>query len=160
MAREQLDAIDKKILKFLVKNARMPFLEIARECGISGAAIHQRIRKLNESGVMLGSRLVIDPKMVGFDVCAHVNITLNDPLLLKDTVEELRKIREIVECHFITGQGNIMVKMYCTDNEHLMRTMFDGVLSIKGVSSTETHISLQEVFQREVSIDFLDEGDI
>ena len=111
MAKTALDAIDRKILKYLIKNARMPFLEIARECGISGAAIHQRIRKLDESGVILGSRLIVDPKMMDFDVCAHISITLKDPQLLKQTVEELRKIPEIVEAHFITGKGNILVKL-------------------------------------------------
>lgn len=83
MPKTSLDAIDRKILKYLIKNARMPFLEIARECGISGAAIHQRIRKLDDSGVILGSRLIVDPKMMGFDVCAHISITLKDPQLLK-----------------------------------------------------------------------------
>ena len=157
MVKTSLDAIDRKILKYLIKNARMPFLEIARECGISGAAIHQRIRKLDEAGVILGSRLIVDPKMLGFDVCAHISITLKDPQLLKKTVEELRKVPEIVECHFITGNGNILVKLYCVDNEHLMRTIFDGILRIQGIATTETNISLQEVFQREVNIDFIEE---
>ena len=157
MVKTSLDAIDRKILKYRIKNARMPFLEIARECGISGAAIHQRIRKLDEAGVILGSRLIVDPKMMGFDVCAHIIITLKDPQLLKKTVEELRKVPEIVECHFITGNGNILVKLYCVDNEHLMRTIFDGILRIQGIATTETNISLQEVFQREVNIDFIEE---
>ena len=73
MPKTSLDAIDRKILKYLIKNARMPFLEIARECGISGAAIHQRIRKLDDSGVILGSRLIVDPKMMGFDGKSLVN---------------------------------------------------------------------------------------
>ena len=132
-------------------------LEIARECGISGAAIHQRIRKLDDSGVILGSRLIVDPKMMGFDVCAHISITLKDPQLLKQTVEQLKEIPEIVEAHFITGSGNILVKLYCVDNEHLMRTIFDGILRIQGVASTETQISLQEAFQRQVNIDFIEE---
>ena len=151
MPKTSLDAIDRKILKYLIKNARMPFLEIARECGISGAAIHQRIRKLDDSGVILGSRLIV------FDVCAHISITLKDPQLLKQTVEQLKEIPEIVEAHFITGSGNILVKLYCVDNEHLMRTIFDGILRIQGVSSTETQISLQEAFQRQVNIDFIEE---
>lgn len=156
MSKNSLDATDRKILKYLIKNARMPFLEIARECGISGAAIHQRIRKLDESGVIQGSHLIVDPKMLGFDVCAHIRITLNDPQLLKQTVEELKNIPEIVEAHFITGTGNILVKLYCVDNEHLMRTIFNGILRIQGVSQTETQISLQEVFQRQISIDFVE----
>ncbi|MEG0808187.1 MAG: Lrp/AsnC ligand binding domain-containing protein [Alistipes sp.] len=157
MAKVVLDATDRKILKFLIKNARMPFLEIARECGISGAAIHQRIRKLNESGVILGSKLVVDPKMMGFDVCAHISITLTDPQLLNQTVEHLKKIPEIVECHFVTGKGNILIKLYCIDNEHLMRTIFDSILRTPGVATTETFISLQESFQRQVNIDFIED---
>lgn len=150
-----LDAIDRKILKFLIKNARMPFLEIARECGISGAAIHQRIRKLDESGVILGSRLIVDPKTLGFDVCAYIGIRLQDPQYLDATVEKLKQIPEIVECHFITGTYNVFVKLYCLDNEHLMKTIFDGILRIQGISTTQTFISLNEAFQRQVSIDFI-----
>ena len=157
MPKIALDAIDRKILKFLIKNARMPFLEIARECGISGAAIHQRIRKLDESGVILGSRLIVDPKMLGFDVCAHIGIIIKDPQHLMQTMEKLRDVPEIVECHFITGSYNILAKLYCLDNEHLMRTIFDGILRIPGVSTTETFISLQEAFQRQVNVDFIEE---
>ncbi|WP_295897988.1 Lrp/AsnC family transcriptional regulator [uncultured Alistipes sp.] len=157
MPKIALDAIDRKILKYLIKNARMPFLEIARECGISGAAIHQRIRKLDESGVILGSRLIVDPKMLGFDVCAHIGIIIKDPQQLMQTMEKLRDVPEIVECHFITGSYNILAKLYCLDNEHLMRTIFDGILRIPGVSTTETFISLQEAFQRQVNVDFIEE---
>lgn len=157
MPKIALDAIDRKILKFLIKNARMPFLEIARECGISGAAIHQRIRKLDESGIILGSRLIVDPKMLGFDVCAHIGIIIKDPQQLMQTMEKLRDVPEIVECHFITGSYNILAKLYCLDNEHLMRTIFDGILRIPGVSTTETFISLQEAFQRQVNVDFIEE---
>ena len=157
MAKANLDPIDCKILRFLINNARMPFLEIARECGISGAAIHQRIRKLEEAKVILGSRIIVDPKMLGFDVCAHVRIMIKDPQQLHKTVELLKEMPEIVECHFITGNGHIMVKMYCKDNEHLMHTLFNGVLRMQGVASTETYISLQEMFQREVDIRFVEE---
>lgn len=156
MPKANLDAIDYRILKFLIANARMPYLEIARECGISGAAIHQRIRKLEDAGVILGSHLIVDPKLMGFDVCAHISITMKDPQLLQQTVEELKTVPEIVECHFITGKGNILIKMYCVDNEHLMRTVFDRILRIPGISSTETSLSLQELFQRSMSIDLVD----
>ena len=155
MSKPTLDAIDSKILKYLVKNARMPFLEIARECGISGAAIHQRIRKLHESGVILGSRLVVNPKMLGFDVCAFIGICVQDPMYMMQTMERLKNIPEIVECHFITGTFNILVKLYCLDNEHLMKTIFDGILRIQGISTTQTFISLDESFQRQVKVDFI-----
>ena len=107
MSQVVIDAIDRKILKYLITNARMPFLEIARKCGISGAAIHQRIKKLDESGVILGSRLVVDPKMLGFDVCAYIGIRLQDVSILMQTVDRLKQIPEIVECHFITGTYNL-----------------------------------------------------
>ena len=155
--KANLDAIDRKILKLLVNNARMPYLEIARECGVSGAAIHQRIHKLTESGVIRGSYLEVNPRALGFDVCAHINITLKDPKLMEKTVEELKLIPEIVEAHFISGKGSIQVKLYCLDNEHLMHTVYDRVLSLQGVATTETTISLREVFRRPIDLNFLEE---
>ena len=116
MAKTTLDATDRKILRFLIKNARMPYLEIARECGISGAAIHQRIKKLEDMGVIMGSRLVVAPKSLGFDVCAFISIRVSDVKRQQDTVEQLRKIPEIVECHYITGSYNLMVKLYCVES--------------------------------------------
>ena len=157
MTKVNLDATDRKILRFLVKNARMPYLEIARECGISGAAIHQRIKKLEDSGVVLGSRLTVNPKMLGFDVCAFVNIRIQDPMMTVSVVEKIKHIPEVVECHFITGNYTLMVKLYCVDNEHLMHTIFDSILHIQGVSSTQTYITLDDSFQREPYIECLDE---
>lgn len=154
MAKTNLDAIDRKILKFLIKNARTPFLEIARECGISGAAIHQRIRKLDESGVILGSRLLVDPRTLGFDVCAYIGIRLESPKELGQTLEALKKIPEIVECHFITGSYSLFVKLYCLDNDHLMKVI-ESLQNIPGISSTQTYISLKEAFQRQVYVDCL-----
>ena len=152
MPKVTIDAIDRKILQYLIKDARMPFLEIARECGISGAAIHQRVKKLDDAGVILGSHLEVDPKMLGFDVCAIIGIRVKDPTMNFETVQNLKKIPEIVECHFLTGQYNILVKLYCQDNEHLMKTIFEGVLKTPGITSTETFISLQEAFSRQVDM--------
>ena len=156
MVKTTLDATDRRILRYLIKNARTPFLEIARECGISGAAIHQRIKKLEDMGVIQGSRLVVAPKSLGFDVCAFISIRVNDITQQEDTVERLKEIPEIVECHYITGSYNLMVKIYCIDNEHLMRTIFDKILHVQGVSSTQTYMSLNESFQREIHVDCLD----
>ena len=155
MVKTTLDATDRKILRYLIKNARTPFLEIARECGISGAAIHQRIKKLEDMGVIQGSRLVVAPKSLGFDVCAFISIRVSDITQQEDTVERLKEIPEIVECHYITGSYNLMVKLYCLDNEHLMRTIFDKILHVQGVSSTQTYMSLNESFQREIHVDCL-----
>lgn len=153
MAKIQLDDIDCRILKFLVENARMPYLEIARECGISGAAIHQRVKKLEEAGVILGSNMVVDPKKLGLDVCAFVNLRIQDPMMTLSIAEKLKQIPEIVECHFITGTYAVMIKLFCRDNDHLMKAIFDGILRIPGVTSTQTYISLVESFRREIHID-------
>jgi Lrp/AsnC family transcriptional regulator for asnA, asnC and gidA len=152
MTKITLDATDRKILRFLITNARTPFLEIARECGISGAAIHQRIKKLEESGIIKGSRLVVAPKTLGFDVCAFVYIRLSDITHQKDTIEHLERIPEIVECHSVTGAYNLLVKLYCTDNEHFMQCIENKIYNIPGIAGTETYMSLKESFQREINI--------
>jgi len=156
MPKVEMDATDYKILRYLMKNARMPFLEIARECGISGAAIHQRVKKLTDLGVIKGTRLVVSPKTLGFDVCAIIGIKLQDPSYFDTTVAMLENIPEIVDCYFITGQYNILIKVYCRDNEHMMHTIFDGILKVDGIASTETFISLSEVFNRQVQVESID----
>ena len=153
MSKLPIDTIDKKILSHLIKNARMPFLEIARECGISGAAIHQRVKKLEEAGIITGSRLEVEPAALGYSICAFIGIQVSDPSYHKVTMEALKEVHEVVECHFITGKYNLLAKIYCFDNEHLMKTIFDNILNIKGIAQTETYISLLKAFEREVDID-------
>ena len=156
MPKATIDTIDRKILQFLIRNARMPYLEIARECGISGAAIHQRVKKLDEMGIILGSRLEVDPKTLGFDVCAIIGIRLSDPSMSYSIVDCLKEIPEIVECHFITGEYNILIKKWCLDNEHLMQVIFDKMLKIPGITATETFISLNQPFSRQIDVHYLD----
>lgn len=152
MAKYTIDAIDRRILSYLINNARMPFLEIARECGISGAAIHQRVKKLEDAGIIIGSRLEVDPKALGFDVCAFVGVQITQPDVTTSVIESLSAIPEVVECHFITGRNTLLVKIFCTNNEHLMHVLVNTVQHIPGVNQTETFISLDQPFSREVSV--------
>ena len=153
MAKYELDEIDRKILSYLIANARMPFLEIARECGISGAAIHQRFKKLEEADIIKGSKLIVNPKALGYDVCAFVGVQLNKPDLRSKAIELIENIHEVVECHFITGRSSMLLKMYCINNDHLMDVIVKKIQQIPGVSHTETFLSLDEPFnQREVDI--------
>ena len=153
MAKYELDEIDRKILSYLIANARMPFLEIARECGISGAAIHQRFKKLEEADIIKGSKLIVNPKALGYDVCAFVGVQLNKPDLRSKAIELVESIHEVVECHFITGRSSMLLKMYCINNDHLMDVIVKKIQQIPGVSHTETFLSLDEPFnQREVDI--------
>ena len=146
----QIDATDQKILSFLVKNARMPFLEIARECGISGAAIHQRIKKMEKNGIITGSRLLVKPQAIGLNVCAFVDVKLSQSNTYPQVVEALKKIPEIVECHFVTGNHALLLKLYCFDNDHLMDILINKMQNIPGIESTETWVSLDEAIERQV----------
>lgn len=147
-----VDEIDRKILSFLVKNARMPFLEIARECGISGAAIHQRVKKMEEAGIIAGSRLTVKPKALGFDVCAFVGVQLSQSNQYEGVISALKLMPEVVECHFITGPYAVLLKLFCRDNEHLMEVLVNTIQNIPGISNTETFISLEQAIERQVYV--------
>jgi Lrp/AsnC family transcriptional regulator for asnA, asnC and gidA len=148
----QIDGIDKKILRALMEDARTPVLEIARHVGISGAAIHQRIRKLEKSGLLSGSKFVINPKVLGYTTMAFVGIFLDKAMNNPDAVRQLQKIPEVLECHYTTGNWSILVKILCKDNEHLMHVLNKDIQTISGVSRTETFISLNQQIDRQIKI--------
>ena len=145
-----IDQIDQKILSFLVKNARMPFLEIARECGVSGAAIHQRVKRLEANGVITGSRLLVNPQALGLNVCAFVSVSLSESNRYPEVIESFKKISEIVECHFVTGKYALLLKIYCFNHDHLMEILVNTIQKIPYVQSTETQISLDQAIERQV----------
>lgn len=146
----QIDEIDQKILSYLVNNARMPFLEIARECGVSGAAIHQRVKKLESNGVITGSRLLVKPQALGLNVCVFISVAISEANKYGEVVNSLKRIPEIVECHFVTGKATLLLKVYCFDNEHLMEVLLTEIQRIPYIQSTDTMISLDEAFERQV----------
>jgi len=148
----QIDGIDKKILRALMEDARTPVLEIARQVGISGAAIHQRLRKLEKSGLLSGSKFVINPKVLGYTTMAFVGIFLDKAMNNPDSVRQLKKIPEVLECHYTTGNWSILVKILCKDNEHLMHVLNKDIQTISGVSRTETFISLDQQIDRQIKI--------
>lgn len=150
MTSYHIDDIDRKILSFLVNDARKPFLEIARECNISGAAVHQRVRKLESNGVITGSRLVIKPGALNLNVCAFISLSLSEDNKYPEVIAALKHIPEIVECHFVTGKAALFIKVYCVDNEHLMKILLNAIQRIPYVQSTDTMVSLDEAFEREV----------
>lgn len=153
MAQHQIDRLDKKILQLISQDARIPFLEVARECNVSGAAIHQRIQKLRNTGIIKGSEFVIDTYKVGFQTCAYIGITLSDIKMFKAVVEDLKLIPEVVECHYATGKYSMFVKIYARDNRHLLHIILDRLTLISGIAHTETfQISLDEIFRRQLSV--------
>jgi Lrp/AsnC family transcriptional regulator, regulator for asnA, asnC and gidA len=150
--KHQLDEIDYKILDIISKNARLPFKDVATECGISRAAVHQRVNRMVEMEVIIGSGYYIDPKKVDYHTCTFIGIFLDKGGLYETVTEKLKSIPEVVECHYTTGQYAIFVKVYARDNEHLKAILNESIQKIQGVSSTETLISLEETFKRSVAV--------
>jgi len=148
----KIDGIDKKILRYLMEDARKPILEIARNIGISGAAIHQRLRKLESSGLLSGSKFVINPKVLGYSTMAYIGIYLDKAMTNPRAVKQLEDIPEVLECHYTTGNWSILIKVLCRDNEHLMQVLNKKIQQIDGVSRTETFISLNQQIDRQIRI--------
>lgn len=150
---EKIDKLDLKILSIISANARIPFKDVAAECGVSRAAIHQRVQRLIEMGVIIGSGYEVNPKTLGFTTCTYMGIRLEKGSMYKDAVKELKKIPEIIECHFTTGPYTMLVKLYSKDNEHLMDLLNNKIQQIHGVISTETLISLDQSIKRDLPIE-------
>ncbi len=148
----QIDNLDRKILDIITKNARIPYLEVARECNVSGAAIHQRVQRLIRTGVIKGSEFKVDPIMVGFRTCAYIGLYLDNPGKYREAIKKLADIPEVIECHYTTGNYSLFIKVYTRDNEHLREVLTDKVQAIPGVMRTETLISLEESISRQIPV--------
>ena len=150
--KSQIDRLDKKILSMITQDARVPYLEVARECGVSGAAIHQRVQKLEQMGVLQGSAFMIDTYRIGYCTCAYIGIMINDLSKYNAVVKALSNIQEIVECHSVTGHYALMVKVYAKNNRDLRDIIIKRISKIDGISGTETlQISLDELFSRQLA---------
>jgi Lrp/AsnC family transcriptional regulator, regulator for asnA, asnC and gidA len=149
-----IDTLDRRILDFLMKDARMPYLEIARHCKVSGAAIHQRVQKLKDSGIIAGSQVMMNPKGMGYMTCAFIGIQVNltSTSTHDEVFKKIRQIPEIVECHHISGKYSLLIKIYTRNNEHLKKIIVEQIQSIPEISFTETYISLEEGFDRQLSV--------
>ena len=152
MAHRNLDQLDKKILKLISEDARIPFLEVARVCNVSGAAIHQRIQKLTNIGVLRGSQFIISPEKIGYETCAYVGLYLKNPEDFDDVVEALKLIPEVVECHYTTGGFDMFIKIYAKNNHHLLNIIHDKLQPL-GLSRSETIVSFNAVIDRQLCID-------
>ena len=147
----QLDSLDFKILVMLSENARRPYLEIAREGGVSGAAVHQRVQKLYSMGVIREAITVINPSSLGFDTCAYIGLMLKEPSKSERIIEAIRKIPEVVECYYTTGQYDVFIKIYARNNEDLLRLIHNSLSNLSDTRS-ETLICFKEVFKRQIPV--------
>ena len=152
---EKIDNLDRQILRIIIHNARIPSKDVALACGVSRAAVHQRIQRLIELGVITGSGYHVNSKSMGFATCTYIGVNLERGAMYRDVVPELEKIPEVVECHFTTGPYTMLVKLFARDNEHLMDLLNNKIQRIPGVTGTETLISLDHSIHREIPIEVL-----
>ena len=158
MGHHQLDKLDEQILRLIADNARIPFLEVARACNVSGAAIHQRIQKLTNLGILKGSEFIIDPEKVGYETCAYIGLFLRDPEQFDSVTEALKCIPEVGEWHYTTGQYDMFIKIYARNNHHLLNIIHDKLQPL-GLARSETIISFREAIKRQMPIQDLVDDD-
>ena len=151
MAYQKLDKLDKQILRMIAEDARVPFLEVARACNVSGAAIHQRIQKLTSMGILRGSKFIIDPEKIGYETCAYIGLNLKNPESFDEVLNKLKEIPEVVECHYTTGDFDMFIKSYAINNHHLLNIIHDKLQPL-GLSRSETIISFNSAISRQLPI--------
>ena len=153
MALDHVDNLDRRILNIIMKNARIPSKDVAALCGVSRAAIHQRVQRLIEMGVITGSGYTVNPHLLGYNTCTYVGVRLEKGSLYREVVRELQvNVPEVVECHFTTGPYSMLIKVYAKDNQHLMELLNDRIQHIPGVTETETLISLEQSMNRQIDV--------
>lgn len=150
----KIDKLDKQILNLISEDARIPFLEVARACNVSGAAIHQRIQKLTSMGVLKGSEFIIDPEKIGYETCAYIGLNLKHPEKFDEVVERLKEIPEVVECHYTTGNFDMFIKIYAYNNHHLLTIIHDKLQPL-GLASSQTLISFHTAISRQLPVSSL-----
>jgi len=150
---EKIDSLDRKILNIIIRNARIPSKDIAVVCGVSRAAVHQRIQRLIDMGVITGSGYHADAKVLGYDTCTYIGVKLEKGSMYRDVVTALMDVKEVVECHCTTGPYALLLKLYARNNHHLMELINDRIQQIPGVTDTETMISLDQSINREIDVE-------
>jgi len=150
---EKIDELDRRILKIITQNARTPFKDVADACGVSRAAVHQRVQKMFDNGVIVGSAYQIDPKQLGYQLCVYIGLSLEKGSMYNEVCEELEKIPEVVESQFTLGTYSMLIKLYAKDDKHLMYLLNSRIQSIHGVANTETLTALEQRISRTLPIE-------
>lgn len=150
---ELIDELDRKILRIITQNARIPFKDVADQCGVSRAAVHQRVQRLYDVGVIIGSGYNVNPKMLGYNLCTYIGITLEKGSYYNRVSDELEKIPEVVESQFTLGAYSMIIKLYARDDRHLMQLLNSKIQEIPGVAKTETLTALDQRILRSLPID-------
>ena len=148
----EIDILDRKILTILMEDAVVPYTEIAKKLEVSAGTIHVRMKKLIDLGVVVGSQLIVNPTVIGYDICAFIGIFLDKGSAYSDARERMTEIPEIVELHYTTGIYSIFAKILCRDTNHLREVLNEKIQAIPGIKRTETFITLEQGFSRQINI--------
>ncbi|MBI6874104.1 Lrp/AsnC ligand binding domain-containing protein [Clostridium aciditolerans] len=151
-----LDDLDLQILDILIKDSRTPFLEIARQCHVSGGTIHVRMKKMEDMGIIKGTKLIVDNSKLGYDVCCFIGIYLDKARSYNFVLDQLKLVKEIVELHYTTGQYSIFVKVICKNIADLQNLLMNKIQSVEGIQRTDTFISLVQSIDRNMELNILD----
>ena len=148
----EIDKLDREILGILIKDAKVPYTDVAHRLVVSPGTIHVRMKRMERLGIVRGATLIIDPSRIGYDMTAFVGIYLIKGSAYSEVIKEVDSIPEIVEAHFTTGEYSIFAKVICKNTEHLREVINDKLQPISGISRTETIISLGESIKKQVPI--------
>jgi Lrp/AsnC family transcriptional regulator, regulator for asnA, asnC and gidA len=148
----EIDNTDLKILNLLCEDAFLPYTEIARKVHVAPGTVHVRMKKMEDAGIVKKPQLQLDLSLVGWDITAFIGVFLTKSEMYYKVVRELRKIPEVLSCHYTTGTYSLFLKMMCRDTKHLREVLHDKLQKIEGIARTETLISLEESFQRPLAL--------
>lgn len=147
-----IDKLDRQILSLLMRDAKMPYTDIAKRLFVSGGTVHVRMRKLEQLGVVKNANLMVDYSKLGYDVTAFIGVFLDKSSMYHEVIERLKTIPEIVGAHYTTGNYAIFARLICKDTNHLRYVLSEKIQSIQGIQRTETFISLEESIDRPINI--------
>ena len=146
----RIDDLDRDILNALMTDARVPYAEMAKRFNVSPATVHVRVEKMRASNIITGTEVIVNPKLLGCDVCCFIGINLYAARDYHSALEKLNQLDEVVEAYYTTGAYNIFVKLMCHSIEELQHVLINKLQAIEEVQSTETLISLQNPINRNV----------
>ena len=150
---EKIDELDRKILKIITQSARIPFKDVAEQCGVSRAAVHQRVQKMFDNGVITGSSYHVQPKSLGYQLCVYIGITMEKASMYNQVIGALEKIPEVVEAQYTLGAFGLLIKVFARDNEHLLALLNTKIQVIPGIADTTTLTSLAQPIYRQLPIE-------
>lgn len=151
-AHLQLDDLDLQILDLLIKDCRTPYLEIARICHVSGGTIHVRMKKMEDMGIIKGTRIILNLPKLGYDVCCFVGIYVDKTSSFDYVIDEMQKITEVVELHLTTGNYSVFAKVICKNIADLQEILMNKINTISGIQRTDTFISLSQPIDRNITL--------